>query len=80
MAILMPFGSWALLMLLAKSARRPIQGPHVLVYSVCQLACHCENDFACSITFGEYQVMGQPVAKRLLKTAIPLRGRPDNKN
>ena len=46
-------GSSAILILLAKSERRTIQGPHALVYSVCQLARHCENDFAISIKSGQ---------------------------
>src|SRR6266850_5922092 len=35
------------------SEKRTIEGPHALVYSVCQLARHYENDFASSITFGD---------------------------
>jgi hypothetical protein len=54
----MPFGSWAYLILLAKSETPTIQGRHALVYSVCQSASPSEHDFASSIIFGEVESMG----------------------
>jgi hypothetical protein len=46
-------GSSALLILLAKSETRTIQGQHALVTAVRQPTRPCQNDFASSITFGD---------------------------
>src|SRR5829696_5700436 len=46
----MPFGSWPLLILLAKSEIRPIYVQHELESRVCRHTNSCETDFASSIT------------------------------
>jgi hypothetical protein len=51
-------GSWALLILLAKSEASTMQRKHTLVSLIYQSTSSCEHDFASSITFGEVERAG----------------------
>jgi hypothetical protein len=58
----MPFGSWPLLIPVAKPEIRTIHVWWTVENLVFQDTSGRENDFAISIAFGECQVMGPPVA------------------
>ena len=70
----MPFGSWPLLILMAKSEIRIIHVWWTVENLVFQHTGGRENDFASSIAFGECQVIAQTVARRLLVPPLITRG------